>query len=279
VSTRVRDLLMHELGALRHEPIEKRIRAQLGGQVAVDTTRAVLLWEPRRVVPSYAVPEQDVRAALEPAPDGREDADGRGVAPMGPQLDGRPVLDPSIPFAVHTADGEPLTVRAGDVVREGAAFRLADPELAGHVVLDFGAFDGWREEDEENVGHPRDPFHRIDIVHSTRHVRIEHDGVVLAESRRPWLLFEPPLPVRHYLPPEDVRMDLLRPSTSRSTCAYKGHATYWSFGDEEDVAWSYPEPLREAADVTACLCFFNERVDVVVDGTRLERPVTPWSKR
>ena len=146
-------------------------------------------------------------------------------------------------------------------------------------MLDFTAFDAWLEEDEPNVAHPRDPFHRIDILHSSRHVRVEAGGEVVAESSEPFLLFEPPLPVRYYLPPEDVRTDLLRPSDKRTFCAYKGQATYWSVGDEHDVAWSYPEPLREAVEVTGRFAFFNERIDIVVDGERLERPVTPWSPR
>jgi uncharacterized protein (DUF427 family) len=90
-------------------------------------------------------------------------------------------------------------------------------------------------------------------------------------------VFEPPLPVRYYLPVEDVRTDLLRPSDSRTFCAYKGQASYWSL-DGVDVAWTYLEPLREAAEVTGRIAFFNERVDLVVDGVRLERPWTPWSR-
>ncbi len=194
-----------------------------------------------------------------------------------PQLGDRPVLDPSIPFAVHTTTGQPLTARAGGA--EAAAFRPSDPALDGYVLLEFEAFDAWYEEDERNVAHPRDPFHRIDIVHSSRHVLVELDGVTLAESTRPCLLFEPPLPVRCYLPREDVRTDLLAPSDTRTACAYKGQASYLSTATDDDVAWYYPEPLREAAEVTGRIAFFNERADVVIDGERRERPVTPWSRR
>jgi uncharacterized protein (DUF427 family) len=273
MSVRVRDLFMGELDSLRHEPIDKRIRAQLGDRTVIDSTSALLVWEPKRVVPSYAVPVEDVDADLGAEPDA---SDPPG-APEGSPLGGRRVLDPGIPFSVHTTDGEPVTVRTPVGERGGAAFRPSDADLAGYVVLDFGAFDAWFEEDERNFAHPRDPFHRIDIVHSSRHVRVERDGELLAESKQPYLLFETGLPVRYYLPRDDVRTDLLRPSDARTWCAYKGQASYWSFAGEDDLVWSYPEPLRDATEVTGRMAFFNERVDIVVDGERLERPVTPWS--
>lgn len=282
MSLRLRDALMRELETLRYEPIDKRIRGVLDGDTVIDSTRALLVWEPKRVVPTYGFPVEDVAAELVAATPASEiDAQSPGVLPMGapPQLAGRPVLDPSVPFAVRTTDGEPLTIRAGGATREAAAFRPADETLAGHVIVEFEAFDAWFEEDEPNVGHPRDPFHRIDVVRSTRHVRVEHDGELIAESHDPYLLFEPPLPVRYYLRPQDVRTDLLRASETRSVCAYKGHASYLSLQTAPDVAWTYPQPLREAAEVTDRIAFFNEHVDVVVDGTRLPRPVTPWSRR
>jgi uncharacterized protein (DUF427 family) len=178
---------------------------------------------------------------------------------------------------VRTTAGDPLVIAAGG--RRAAAFRADDPALAGYVIVDFDAFDAWYEEDERNVGHPRDPFHRIDIVRSSRHVRVELGGVLLAESRDPYMLFEPPLPVRYYLPADDVRTDLLAPSATRSFCAYKGEASYLSLEGEGDIAWTYPAPLREASIVTDRIAFFDELVDLVVDGHRLERPVTPWSPR
>jgi len=275
VSVHLRSLHWSALEELRHEPIEKRIRATIGDETVVDTTRALLVYEPKRVVPSYAIPDADIAGQV-------VSASITGNALCDADLDlvaGRPVLDPRVPFSVHTADGEVVVVRSAAAGREAAGFRVADPELAGHVVLAFEDFDAWYEEDERNLGHPRDPFHRIDFVHGSRHVRIERDGVVLAESSRPVLVFEPPLPVRYYLPPEDVRTDLLTPSDTRSRCAYKGEASYLSLPDVEDVAWSYPAPLREAGEVKDRIAFFDELVDVVVDGDRRERPVTPWSPR
>jgi uncharacterized protein (DUF427 family) len=263
------DVWMQAHAGVLHEPTAKRVRVAHRGEAVADTGRALLIWEPRRIVPSYAVPVADLRAELVP-----------DVADARPD-DGRPVLTPGTPFSVHTMPGASMTVRTAGGDRPGAAFRPADADLAGYVVLDFFSFDEWFEEDERIVGHPRDPFKRIDIRRSTRRVRVELDGHVLAESDRPVLLFETGLPTRSYLPREGVAMDRLRPSTTRSHCAYKGEATYWSVevGGRivEDVVWSYPAPLAEAAAVTGLLAFFDERVDVIVDDEREDRPTTEFS--
>ena len=279
MSTAMRDLVNGGLGQLRHEPIAKRIRAIMGGSTVLDTTRALLVWEPRRIVPSYAAPVDDVTAELEPfgqAIAGATDAVGARM----PELSRRPVLDPSVPFAMHSAEGRAVDVRAAGQNQPGAGFRPADPDLAGYVVLDFGAFDAWYEEDELNVAHPRDPFHRIDVLPSSRQVRLELDGQILARSSRPTLLFETMLPTRYYLPREDICAEL-SPSGTRTYCAYKGQASYWSVavGDRvlPDIAWTYERPLHDAAQVRGLIALFNERLDVIVEDERHERPITPWS--
>jgi uncharacterized protein (DUF427 family) len=218
MSTRLGDVMARERDGLRYEPTEKRIRATLEDQTVIDTRRALIVWEPGRVVPTYAVPREDIRGEL-----------------------------------------------AG-----------ADGPLSGFVTLDFTSLDAWYEEDERNIGHPKDPFHRIDILHGSRHVVVEHEGVVLADTRRPYLLFETGLPVRYYLDPADVDTQAMERTDTRSTCAYKGHASYWAH-QGADVAWFYPEPQREASEVRDRIAFFNERVDITVDGERLQRPATPWS--
>jgi uncharacterized protein (DUF427 family) len=272
MATRVRDLLMGQLGELRFEPIDKRIRGMFAGRTVIDTTRAMVVWEPKRVVPTYGVPVTDIDGQLVSAPRAAHD-----VPIQAPQLGQHPVYDPSIPFSVHTADGESLSLRTGGAELDQAAFAPADAALSGYVIVDFNAFDAWYEEDEPNVAHPRDPFHRIDIVHSSRHVRVRRDGKLLAESTSPCLLFEPPLPVRYYLPPEGVLAGALVPSETKTFCAYKGQASYWAL-DGQDLAWSY-QLLREAVEVTDRIAFFNEHVDRAVEGIEVKRPVTPWSSR
>ena len=268
--------MMAALPQLRYQPTDKRVRVRLGDEVAADTTRAMLIWEPMRVVASYAVPEADFSATLEPAPPAPQPK--YHSVGFGDDLGG--LLDPSVPFAVHTADGEPLAVRTTDTVREGAGFRLRDPDLVGYVELDFEAFD-WLEEDEPIVGHPRDPFHRIDVRRSSRRVRLEHKGIVLAESDRGRWLFEGAFPmVRYYLPPDDVRVQL-RTTDLHTTCAYKGHTTHYTavLADQEldEIAWSYPDPLVDAAEVAGLVCFYQERLNLFIDGEPVERVQTPWS--
>jgi uncharacterized protein (DUF427 family) len=280
MSTLLRTALTSALPTLRHEPSAKRIRAVLGGRTVLDSTLAVQVWEPRRIVSVWAVPETDLDAVVTPADGTSADAGGAGYAM--PQISDRPVLDPSIPFEVHTAEGGPVNLTIGETTLPGRGFRPSDPDLSGYVLIDFGAFDEWWEEDVRNLGHPRDPFHRIDVLPSSRTVRLELDGELLAESSRPMLLFEAMLPTRYYLPWEDVRAKLT-PTSSTSTCAYKGFASYYSVAVNgetvPDLAWSYASPLPEAAAVTGLIAFFDERVDVILDGVPLERPITPWSRR
>ncbi|QKE86162.1 DUF427 domain-containing protein [Arthrobacter sp. NEB 688] len=251
------------------EPVERRVRATLDGATDLDTLDAALVWEPRRVVPMYAVPPGDLAGVLEPRPP----APAPSVLP--------PVLGP-VNFGLHTTPG-----RSFDLVVAGArvpdsAFAPDDPDLGGRVVVEWAPFD-WLEEATPVVGHPHDPFKRLDLLAADRHVVVSVDGVVLADTHHPVALHETLVPTRWYLPPEDVRLDLLAPSTSTTTCAYKGHARYWSLPSRdgrpavEDLAWSYPDPLPEAAAVRDHVCFYAERTDLVVDGSPVPRPVTPWS--
>ena len=170
---------------------------------------------------------------------------------------------------------------ADDVVAEVVS--TAEPEMEGYVNVPWGAAERWLEEEQEIVVHPRDPFHRIEVLPSTRHVSVRVAGELVAESSRTRILFETSLPPRYYLPAEDVRMELLEPVAVRTGCAYKGFASYWDVvtaaGHVAAAAWSYPEPLPEAEPVRDLLCFFQERpeIEVEVDGAPADAPPTPWS--
>jgi uncharacterized protein (DUF427 family) len=240
--------MRQRLRELRHEPIDKRIRATVGGETVVDSSHALLVWEPRRVTPLYAVPVEDVRGELV-------------ASAAEPVTSDAPFLHPGIPFAAHSTDGESLDVRTAGRTLEAAAFRFADDDLSGHVVLDYGAFDEWYEEDEAVFSHPRDPYHRVDTRQSSRHVRIELDGELVAESSRPRLLFETGIRTRCYLPREDV-LARLEPGDLRTACPYKGRATHWSIGEHRNVAWSYEDPLEEAVAIRGMIAFYDERVQL-----------------
>jgi uncharacterized protein (DUF427 family) len=276
MAVQMSQLMSSVLPELRAHPVAKWIKASVNDSVVVSSDRARLVWEPRRVVPSYAVPRDDVAGELV-AFTGSAGAE----RPVRLGADGPPVLDPGTPFSVHSCPGEALTIRTPHGDLAGAAFAPDDPDLEGYVVLDWEAFSQWYEEDEPVLGHPHDPFGRIDCLRSSRHVVLSLDGEVLADTRRAVLLFETPLPARYYIPREDVRADLFESSDLKTVCAYKGEATYLSarVGDRllPDVAWTYERPLHDAVPVKGMLCFFTERLDLVVDEVAVERPVTPWS--
>jgi uncharacterized protein (DUF427 family) len=245
-------------GQIRIEPGAKRVRAYLGGELVADTVRPVLVWE-IPYYPTYYFPTADIRAELLEA-------------------GGRVAHSPS------RGDGKLFTVRAGGKQADDAALRYEDSpieELRGLVRLEWGAMDAWFEEDEEVFTHPRSPYTRVDILASSRHVRVEVAGVTVAESQSPRLLFETGLPVRYYLPRPHVRMDLLELTEIVTHCPYKGQAQSWSvrLGDSlhENLLWSYPTPLPESQKIAGLIAFYNEKVDLYVDGVRQQQPASKFS--
>ena len=245
MSARLLDDLMARIGEMRHEHTQRRIRALIGDDVVVDSARALLVYEPRRLVPSYAVPVADILGELLPEAPVSGDPEV-GFVISDPALQGLPVLDPSIPFAVHTADGRPAGLVWNGTHRTHVAFLPDDPDLDGYAILDFDGFDGWLEENERVRVHARDPYHSITILPSSRDVRVELDGVVLAESRRARLLYEGVLlPMRAYVPREDVLVDLL-PSPTRTQCGHKGEATVLVRGDRRRDPRGRRVDLRDA---------------------------------
>lgn len=256
---------------LAFEPVPMRLRAFIDGDLALDTQHGVLVWEPRRIVPVYAVPEDDLLVKVEPTEPTPEPLDLDSLPPMlGPDS-----------FEPHTTPGSvvDLVTDNGQLARAG--FRPDDGDLAGLVIIDFSAFDRWLAEDEDLVGHPHDPFKRIDVLNCHRQVEVSLDGTVLASTVKAQLLLETHLPVRYYIPPGDVASSLLTPSETQSTCAYKGTATYVSTTDSRpegrDIGWTYHHPLDDALRLRDHIAFWNERTDIRVNGELQRRPVTPWS--
>ena len=245
-----------DMSAVRAASTSKRIRALIGGRTVADSERARLVWF-GPVARTYAVPAEDVRGRVGDV-SGTYDDVIAGPVPSAPlEMDGRRV--PDAVLAPKDAQG-----------------------LDGEVVLNWAAMDAWFEEDEEVFVHPHDPGHRIDIRRSSRHVVVELDGARIAETRSPFLLFETHLPTRYYLPPLDVRLDLLEESGSKTACAYKGSARHLHARTaarlHEDIAWTYPAPFREADPVQGLIAFYQERTDVTIDGEPIGRPRTPWRR-
>ena len=245
-------------GRIRIEAGAKRVRAYLGGEVVADTTHPVLVWEVP-YYPTYYFPLPDVRAQL-------LETDGGGA------------------HSPSRGDARAFTVKAGSREAPSAAVRYEHSpieELRDLIRLDWDAMDAWFEEDEQVFTHPRDPYTRVDILPSSRHVRVDVDGVTVAESTSPRLLFETGLPARYYLPKTHVRLDLLIPTDTVSHCPYKGQAEWWSVrvGEQvyDDLAWSYPTPLPESQKIAGLIAFYNEKVDIYLDGELQERPSTKFS--
>jgi uncharacterized protein (DUF427 family) len=245
-------------GGVRVEHGSKRVRAYLGGELVADTIHPLLVWE-APYYPTYYFPAADVRSELLHADGSASHSENRG-------------------------EGERFTVRAGGREVRGAAERYSDAAvepLRATIRLQWQAMDAWFEEDEEVFTHARDPHTRIDILASSRHVRVEVDGVAIAESTSPRLLFETGLPVRYYLPKTHVRMELLELTEKVTHCPYKGAAQAWSVrageGVHEHFAWSYPTPLPESQKIAGLIAFYNEKVDLFVDGVRQEHPSTQFS--
>ncbi|HEX6196672.1 MAG TPA: DUF427 domain-containing protein [Jiangellaceae bacterium] len=243
---------------IRIEQGAKRVRTYLGGHVIADTTRPFLVWE-IPYYPAYYIPKQDVRTEL--------------LTPTGETT-----------HSTSRGDGTLFTIKAGDGEAAGAAWQYEDSpieELRDLIRIDWNAMDAWFEEDEQVYTHPRDPYKRVDILASSRHVRIELDGVTLAESSQPRILFETGLPQRYYLPKTDARLDLLVPSDKETHCPYKGTASYYSAPHSPqvgtDVAWWYPTPLPESQKIAGLICFYDERVDVFIDGEKQARPKSPFA--
>lgn len=238
------------------EPVPRRIRAVLAGETVLDTTRAHYVWEVP-YYPQYYIPLADVRAGL-----------------LVPE-EGDAAFEES---SRGTAQRHGLCL--GDEWRPGAAKVLPQspvPGLGGTARFEWGALDAWFEEDEQVFVHPRSPYVQVDALRSTRTVRVERNGTVLAESSSPVLVFETGLPTRYYLDRTDVDFRSLVPSDTVTACPYKGTTTgYWSarIGGRlhPDLAWCYDFPTHQLAPIAGLVAFYNERVDLWVDGRKQARP-------
>lgn len=238
---------------VRVEQSPKRVRVMFNGTYIADS-HPLLVWE-WPYYPAYYFPNADVSSEF---------------------------FEPTAEIEEHETlgVGAAFNVRVGDRLAPDAALRYPTSpaaEIRDATRFDWGAMDHWFEEDEEVFVHARSPYHRIDTLQSSKHVKVEIDGVTLADSTHPTLLLETGLPTRYYLPKAEVRMDLLTPTQLTTACPYKGNASYWSYGEHENVIWGYSFPVAESAKIAGLVCFYNEKVDLSVDGVPEPRPVTHFA--
>jgi len=236
---------------VRVEPSPRWVRGFVNGVPIINSKRVVVVYGARRLA-TYFFPTDDVRMnLLRPA----EAQSTPGERRLTLELNGRTIHDIAW---TYTDDNS-----------EHAALR-------GYIAFEWRKVDAWYEEDDEVFVHPRDPYHRVDVLNSSRHIKVVIGGQVVAETHQPRLLFETGLRARYYIPKVDVRMDLLEPTATITQCPYKGNATYWSarIGDQvyPDIVWSYPFPIPECARIQNLLSFYNEKTEIYVDGELEQAP-------
>ncbi len=242
------------------EPSPKRVRVYFNRQLIADSKKMMLLREPDHL-PLYYFPELDVQSDFLRSSDHTSQSELKG-------------------------EGKYWHVQVGDKIADNAAFTFSNspgngPNLEGFIAFAWNEMDAWFEEDEEVFYYARDPYKRVDVLYSSRQVRVEVEGLAVAESRCPWLLFETGLPTRYYFARSDVRMELLERSDAVTRCPYKGEAQLYDvrIGNQlhEGFAWTYSYPTLECAKIQGLIGFLNEKVDIYEDGELLARPETPWS--
>jgi uncharacterized protein (DUF427 family) len=248
----------HVVAANHVEAVPRRVRATLAGTTVLDTTAALYVWE-FPPYPQFYIPLADIDPAL--------------------------LVDEEHPERLSRGSARRHGLRVGNTERPGAAHVYLQDALyglAGMVRLEWSALDAWFEEDEQVFVHPRSPYVRVDALRASRSVRVELDGLLLAESPSPVLVFETGLPTRFYLDRSHVDFAHLIATDTVTACPYKGRTSgYWSAQTPRqlhpDLAWTYDFPTRELLPIAGLIAFYNERVDLTVDGQLLARPQTPFS--
>jgi uncharacterized protein (DUF427 family) len=243
------------------EPAPRRVRATLGNEQIFDTTSARYVWEVP-YYPQYYVPLEDI--------------------------DMRFVIDEGHEQSTRQGTAHRHGLRAGGIERPGAVRVFGEDAIAGvagTARFDWPALDAWYEEDEQVFVHPRSPYSRVDALRSHRHVRVSLEGIILADTTSPVLVFETGLPTRYYIDRTDLAFEHLAPSDTQTACPYKGVTSgYWSVRvdgqvqrDHRDLAWAYDFPTRQLAPIAGLIAFYNEKVEIEVDGRPLPRPATHFS--
>ena len=242
------------------EPSPRRVRVYFNNQCIADSNQMMLLRETKHL-PLYYFPKKDVKMDFLIQSDKSAQSDHKGQSVY-------------------------WDVQVGEKIEKNAAFTFRnppdkDPKLENYIAFKWDKMDSWFEEDEEVFVYARDPYKRVDVLHSSRHIKVMVDGTRVAETKRPWLLFETGLPTRYYFSKHDVHMELLEHSETVTRCPYKGAAHHYSIkmGDKQhkDLAWHYPFPTLECTKIQGLIGFLNEKLDIYENDKLLQRPKSPWS--
>jgi len=233
---------LESAGPHKTEKTAKRVRGLLNGKFGFDTNEAVYVWE-HPYYPQFYIPRKGFLKGVLEGPDEVEKATIAKLV-VGSKSTDRVII-----------------------------FASSPGPLSGLVKVDFESIDAWFVEEEQIYQHPKDPYKRIECIPSTRTVRIEIDGEVVAESSSNIFLYETMLQPRYYLSPTSVNWELLSPSETKSVCPYKGEAKYYDVTLKsgkvvKDAIWWYKYPTLESILITGRLCFYNEKVDVFIDGVK-----------
>ncbi|KAK0702968.1 hypothetical protein B0T26DRAFT_658267, partial [Lasiosphaeria miniovina] len=238
----------------KHEPARRRVRGLAQGQWVFDTLNAEYVWE-HLYYPLFYIPLVDIES-------------GPGNIAWSDAPDSRGFCSGTISVAQKMIE----------------VVRLDRGPLKGLVKIPVNSLDAWFVEDEKLVGpHPKDPYKRIECLPSTREVLVQVAGVTVARSTHSVFLFETGLRTRYYLSPTSILdWSMLTPSTTTSFCPYKGQASYYHVkvpaGENtvtvEDAIWYYTYPTVESAQIQNRLCFYNEKVDIWLDGVKEDRQGT-----
>jgi uncharacterized protein (DUF427 family) len=232
------------------EPLRRRLSVELGGNIVARTDNATLLFEPARYPVAY-FPIRDVR---------------EGTLRASDHETTHPDLGPTRWFEVIGGDGQ---------VARRAAWQHIDPPPQAAALRDTATF-GWRamdafyEEDERILSHAADPYHRIDIRRTSRHLVVRDGDQVVADTQTPLVLYESGFAPRWYVPGADVVAEALHPVDGQTFCPYKKLASYYDVGDARNAAWSYHAPFEEVARIADLVSFYPEKLTITIHGETLE---------
>ena len=233
------------------EPLRRRMRVRFADRWIADSEDVVLLHEPGRYPVAY-FPQGDIESGILIAEDRvTQNQDLGETRWFTVKLSERPDREANHAAWQHTGLPQHATI------------------LGGRVAFAWRAMDAFYEEDERRVGHAADPYHRIDIRSTSRHLVVRDGERVITDTQQPLALYESGFAPRWYAPHEDIDESALKPVEGQTFCPYKGIASYYDIGSRKRAAWSYVNAWKEVGRVSNLVSFEPDKIDVYLDGKQL----------